>query len=1022
MPDTTKQQARRLFMELADLADPERTAALVRACGDNATLRNEVEALLRADRSAGGFLSSPTAADARRAATPSGPSSSEAAGEQIGRYKLLEQIGEGGMGTIWMAEQREPVKRRVALKIIKLGMDTKQVIARVEAERQALAMMDHPNIAKVLDAGATETGRPYFVMEYIKGIPILEYCDQAKVDTEARLQLFTNVCHAIQHAHQKGIIHRDIKPSNVLVTLHDGLPVCKVIDFGIAKATNSELTTKTLFTEHRQMVGTPAYMSPEQAEMSGLDIDTRSDIYSLGVLLYELLTGTTPFDMKALLESGFAEMMRTIREVEPHKPSTRISTLGDTASRTAQQRHVDVKKLSSLLRGDIDWIVMKCLEKDRSRRYETSNGLAADIQRHLKDEPVTAGAPGAAYKLRKFARRHRGQVFAAGIVAAALVLGVIGTTMGMMRALDEKQRADAAAARATLAAASEARANLAAQQNAEQAIAAATLAEAAKNEEAKARMRAETISEFVTTALQAGDAQNEGGGQDMTILAAMDNAIADIDAGRFRGDPEVEAQLKGTIGMILLNNGRLQQAEPLLAQALEMQQRLQPGDHQSLADALDGLARVRRAMGRSVEAEGLCVLSLAMNRRLFRGDSPNVATALNSLAQARSDLGQFEAAESLFIEALQMFQRLFDGDNQSVAAALNNVATVRQSLGRFAAAEPLSIQSLEMLQRLFQGDHPSIASGLHNLAGVRGGLGRHAEAEPLLVQALAMNQRLYKGDHPSVAASLRSLARARHELGRLEEAEQLHVQALAMNQRVYRGDHPTVAIALNDLANVRQRLGRHAEAESLLIQALAMNRRLYQGDHADIAHSLKALAVELQQQGRCAEAEPLSMQALEMEQRLYQGDHVEVAGSLNNVAFLRMEQGDAAGAKPVFLQALQMNRRMFPGDHASVAFSLQSLASAHGALGESSAARALLEEALAMLERLEPRGSALQARVLWKLGSVDLAGVGAAAALPRLEAAVVMGEAHLGSDRERLQEYRDTLVRCRAAIGAQQHE
>ena len=345
----------------------------------------------------------------------------EQAGAQIGRYKLLQQIGEGGFGSVWMAEQREPVKRRVALKIIKLGMDTKQVIARFEAERQALAMMDHPNIAKVLDAGSTETGRPYFVMEYIKGVPILEYCDTDKLDTKARLELFASVCHAIQHAHQKGIIHRDIKPSNVLITMHDGVPVPKVIDFGIAKATSAELTAKTLFTEHRQMIGTPAYMSPEQAEMSGLDIDTRSDIYSLGVLLYELLTGTTPFDSKELTSKGFAEMMRIIREVEPHKPSTRLSSLGDTGTRTAQQRRaVDPKKLSQTLRGDLDWIVMKCLEKDRTRRYETANGLAADIKRHLNDQPITAGAPSAGYKLRKFVKRNRPQVIAGGIVAAAL--------------------------------------------------------------------------------------------------------------------------------------------------------------------------------------------------------------------------------------------------------------------------------------------------------------------------------------------------------------------------------------------------------------------------------------------------------------------------------------------------------------------------------------------------------------------------------------------------------------------------
>ena len=448
-PENSRQRARRVFMELADLPDAERKAALDRACGEDDALRAEVEALLRADRAAGGFLSSPTGPKVPAAPSHAGPAANEApaaevaerAGAQIDRYKLLEKIGEGGMGTIWMAEQREPVRRRVALKIIKLGMDTKQVIARFEAERQALALMDHPNIAKVLDAGTTETGRPYFVMEYIRGIPILAYCDTERLDTRARLELFTSVCHAIQHAHQKGIIHRDIKPSNVLVTLHDGVPVPKVIDFGIAKATHGELTTKTLFTEHRQMIGTPAYMSPEQAEMSGLDIDTRSDVYSLGVLLYELLTGTTPFDMKALLESGFDELMRTIREVEPHKPSTRVSTLGDTATRTAQQRRAEPNKLCLLLRGDIDWIVMKCLEKDRTRRYETANGLASDLKRHLNDEPVTAGPPSSVYRLRKFVKRNRATVIASSAVLTALLIAIVGTSWGLV----EKSRARTAA-------------------------------------------------------------------------------------------------------------------------------------------------------------------------------------------------------------------------------------------------------------------------------------------------------------------------------------------------------------------------------------------------------------------------------------------------------------------------------------------------------------------------------------------------------------------------------------------------
>ena len=348
----------------------------------------------------------------------------EKPGDRIGRYKLLQQIGEGGCGVVYMAEQEEPVRRRVALKVIKLGMDTKSVIARFEAERQALALMDHPNIAKVLDAGATETGRPYFVMELVRGIKITEFCDHNNLTTRQRLELFMQVCHAIQHAHQKGIIHRDIKPSNILVTLHDGVPVPKVIDFGIAKATQGRLTDKTVFTAFQQFIGTPAYMSPEQAEMSGLDIDTRSDIYSLGVLLYELLTGKTPFDSQELLQAGLDAMRRTICEQEPERPSMKLSTmLAGELTTTANRRQTQPPKLIHAVRGDLDWIVMKALEKDRARRYETANGLATDLKRHLDNEPVVARPPGNLYRFQKLVRRNKLAFACAAIVGAALVLG-----------------------------------------------------------------------------------------------------------------------------------------------------------------------------------------------------------------------------------------------------------------------------------------------------------------------------------------------------------------------------------------------------------------------------------------------------------------------------------------------------------------------------------------------------------------------------------------------------------------------
>ncbi|TKJ34460.1 MAG: hypothetical protein CEE38_18110 [Planctomycetes bacterium B3_Pla] len=399
----------------------ERGAYLDGACGEDADLRMEVEELLKAHGQAGDFMEAPAL---ETEVTLEDPAPTEKYGTVISRYKLLEKLGEGGFGAVWAAEQKKPVKRRVALKIIKLGMDTRQVVARFEAERQALAMMDHPNIAKVFDAGATETGRPYFVMELVRGIPIIEYCDQVKLSVQDRLGLFIKVCHAIQHAHQKGIIHRDIKPSNILITLHDGVPVPRIIDFGIAKATQQELTEMTIYTQHNQFIGTPAYMSPEQAEMSGLDIDTRSDVYSLGVLLYELLTGRTPFDAKELMQSGIDQMRKIIREQEPPKPSTKFATLQmDEQSTTAARHATDSPRLISLLRGDLDWIVMKCIEKDRTRRYETANGLALDVVRHLSNEPVIARPPTVVYQLQKAWRRNKVVYTAAAAVVIALLLG-----------------------------------------------------------------------------------------------------------------------------------------------------------------------------------------------------------------------------------------------------------------------------------------------------------------------------------------------------------------------------------------------------------------------------------------------------------------------------------------------------------------------------------------------------------------------------------------------------------------------
>jgi serine/threonine protein kinase len=435
----------------------ERAAFLEKICGGDNGLRQRVQRLLDAHDKPGGFLAQPPV---QGPATVDTPAPAEGPGSRIGPYKLLQQIGEGGMGTVFMAEQTEPVRRRVAVKVIKAGMDSRQVIARFEAERQALALMDHPNIAKVLDAGTTGaplsplagpgfggegTGRPYFVMELVKGVPITKYCDEDHLTPKQRLELFVPVCKAVQHAHQKGIIHRDLKPSNILIALYDGKPVPKVIDFGVAKATGQKLTDKTLFTDFGAVVGTLEYMSPEQAELNQLDIDTRSDIYSLGVLLYELLTATTPLDRKRLRQAALLESLRLIREEEPPRPSTRLSKTEELPS-VAANRGLDPKKLSGLVRGDLDWIVMKCLEKDRDRRYETANGLAMDVQRYLTEEPVLASPPSAAYRLRKFARRNKTalRTTAAVLLVLLVAAGGLGWALWDRAAQDETRRTELA--------------------------------------------------------------------------------------------------------------------------------------------------------------------------------------------------------------------------------------------------------------------------------------------------------------------------------------------------------------------------------------------------------------------------------------------------------------------------------------------------------------------------------------------------------------------------------------------------
>ncbi|MFM9996995.1 MAG: tetratricopeptide repeat protein [Phycisphaerales bacterium] len=888
----------------SELPREQREAYLDAACRGDAALRSEVQSLLKSHDEAGRFLADPTAhlpASAAEADTIIGGAATvadvlrEGPGTKIGPYKLLQLIGEGGFGSVFMAEQEKPVARKVALKIIKLGMDTRQVIARFEAERQALAMMDHPHIARVLDAGATETGRPFFVMELVKGDPIVEYCDKNNLSIEDRLELFAQVCNAVQHAHTKGIIHRDIKPSNILVSTQDGRSSAKVIDFGIAKATASKLTEKTLFTEHRQLIGTPEYMSPEQAEGS-MDIDTRTDVYSLGVLLYELLTGTTPFSGKDLRSAAYAEIQRIIREVEPPKPSTRISQNTDTIASVAAKRHTEPKRLGTVVRGELDWIVMKALEKDRQRRYETANGLAMDIRRYLTGEAVLAAPPSTAYRFKKFIRRNRAMVSAAGAVAVALMVGMIA--FAWQASIADQQR-------------------IIAQDNEQKAVDEAKRADAAKQEEAKARQRAETISEFVITALKSGDAQNSGGvgatpgaGRNMTILAAMDNALRDIDSGRFKDDPETEAELRGTIGVILRNNGQYDRAQPLLEQALARRERLSQEDDPLLARSLDDLAALYQAQGKYAQGEPLYKRALSILETTLGPYHPSVANNLNNLGLLHSVQGSYDKAEPLYRRALAIYEKAFGEDHADTARVLNNLGAMHFLKGQFAQAEPLSTRALAIHEKTLGPDHPNVAADRHMLALLKRDQGKYGEAEPLFLRTLASIEKAVGREHPSTLTAVGNLGVNYKKAGRLADAipllEEVHrasdrhpqfsqfspelldayaqvadptkpetiARAMALMQEVLAGARATQPKDSTQLAGYLGSLGQSMltlkawdEAESLIREALAI-REAKQPDDWRTFNTRSMLGGVLLGRNKLAEAEPLLLAGYEgMKQR-----------------------------------------------------------------------------------------------------------------------------------------------------------
>ena len=924
-----------------------RAAYLDEACAAEPALRQRIVELLQASEAAGPFLENPArgAQLSSPTAAPPGPGGTirvnvlpaEKLGDRVGRYKILQQIGEGGCGAVYLAEQEEPVRRRVALKVIKLGMDTRQVIARFEAERQALALMDHPHIAKVLEAGATDTGRPYFVMELVRGIKITDYCDQNNLSTTARLELFIQVCHAIQHAHQKGIIHRDIKPSNVLAADHDGVPVPKIIDFGIAKATSDQrLTDKTLFTALEQFIGTPAYMSPEQAMLSGLDIDTRSDIYSLGVLLYELLTGKTPFEATRLHDAGLDEIRRIIRDEEPPRPSTRLDTLKAVEKTTvAKHRQSDAPRLVHLLRGDLDWIVMKALEKDRTRRYVTANDLAMDVQRYLSHEAIAARPPSNLYKFQKLVDRHK-RAFAAAVVISTVLLAT--TTISVWQAILARQRL----------------------------------------------VESQAMSKFLTEAFQSPDPARDS--RTITVAEALAAAARKLETD-LASQPARRATLQGTVAETYHRLGLDREAIPLeekardyllatsglentntiqamhnlalfyqgtgrRAEALKLQEQVLPLSRKvngpkntATLSAMNNLSFSYEEAGRNGEALKLREEVLDVLRKVTGPESPATLRAMNNLAIAYDDLGRLSEALKLREETSALYRKVCGEENTDTLLALLCLATSYEEAGRRAEALKLQQEVVEVRRRVSGPEHPDTLWAMNNLAISYYEEGRFDEALKLREQVLALRRKVLGAEHINTLWAMHNLATSYFQARRFDEALNMREELLALSRKINGPEHPATLAAMHNLAISYEAAGRRGEALKLREEVLELYQKIDGPEHPDTLDAMKNLAISYDSAHRQDEALKCREQVLALDVKVLGGEHPTTLDAMRDLAVSYVEANRWDEALKLREQSLALSRKVLGPAHRDTINAVNELADCYGFAGRDKEAISLLAQA-----------------------------------------------------------------------------